>query len=71
MDFENVLTVVATSPHPPLLRKQIQAVAEGLQAAGAQTADPIWLDEGIAADVFFSGSVEIEKVEAALDRRGG
>jgi phosphoserine phosphatase len=66
MDFENVLTVVATSPHPPLLRKQIQAVAEGLQAAGAQTADPIWLDEGIAADVFFSGSVGIEKIETAL-----
>lgn len=67
MDFENVLTVVATSPHPPLLRKQIQAVAEVLQAAGAQTSAPVWLDEGIAADIFFTGSANVESVEAALD----
>lgn len=66
MDFENVLTVVATSPHPPLLRKQIQAVAGILQAAGAHTSEPVWLDKGIAADIFFSGTVGVEKVEAAL-----
>jgi phosphoserine phosphatase len=48
---ENVLTVVATSPHPPLAVQQIHALQAHLGFTGA----PDWLEPGRAVDLFFTG----------------
>ena len=65
MTFETVLTLVATSPHPPLQSKQIQQVMDVLLAAGATCADPVWLQDGVAADVFLTNLPPVQTAELA------
>ncbi len=48
--YENVLTLVATTPHPPLEVQQIRQVRDAL---GVPTEEPQWLTPGVAADVYF------------------
>lgn len=65
MTFETVLTLVATSPHPPLQSKQIQQVMDALSTAGARCADPVWLQDGIAADLFLTNLPPVQAADLA------
>lgn len=65
-DFKNVLTVVATSPHPPLAVQQIQQLQQKLGFTGPLD----WLAPGRAADLFFNGGDLLairDAAEAALE----
>lgn len=55
MDFDKVLTIIATPPHPGIESKQIQLVVAALEGAGATVSPPRWLARNIAADLFFTG----------------
>lgn len=63
--FENVMTLVATPPHPPLEVQQIQQAAESLRALGAQVGAPVWLAPAQAVDLPFSGLLPAQAALAA------
>lgn len=70
MSFDQVVTLVATPPHPGIEGKWIQQVLAVLQRVGASTSNPFWLSPDIAVDLYYEGpdsAVITSLVEAALD----
>lgn len=61
-----MITLVATPPHPAIESKRIQQLVAALEGAGATLAQPVWLAEGIALDLPFTG-IETELVGALAE----
>jgi len=70
MSFDQVVTLVATPPHPGIEGKWIQQVLAALQETGASTSNPFWLSPNIAVDLYYNGpnsAVITPIVESALE----